>query len=263
MMINKLNTIIKSILELGMKYCNSYKDSKRLILSNQVCFLFLSASFIYIFIFYYLNAYHLSILIFGFVLIYGFIFYLNYKNKFELSRLLLIMTINCGVYVFGALCGEKSGIQFMVFPLLLLPFILSESQQKLIKTIFTVCPVFIFILLNNVNHTNVFDIIISESLYPILYSSVMLTSFFILLMLIRFYNDLSQWGIQTLHQVLKHYPLTQREIEIVSEVMSGKTNADIASRLFIEECTVKLHLKNIFKKLNVKRKTELMAFVIQ
>ena len=50
----------------------------------------------------------------------------------------------------------------------------------------------------------------------------------------------------------------KREIEIVSEVMEGKSNSEIAETLYIEESTVKIHLKHIFKKLNVKRKTELM-----
>jgi LuxR family transcriptional regulator of csgAB operon len=45
--------------------------------------------------------------------------------------------------------------------------------------------------------------------------------------------------------------LTLRELEILSTVTSGATNLQIAERLFISRHTVKTHLYNIFKKINV------------
>ena len=48
-------------------------------------------------------------------------------------------------------------------------------------------------------------------------------------------------------------------MEIILEVLKGKNNKDAGLSLFIEESTVKNHLKSIFKKLNVKSRTELMA----
>ena len=53
-------------------------------------------------------------------------------------------------------------------------------------------------------------------------------------------------------------PLTAREQEIVQWVIQGMRNKEIASRLKISEKTVKTHLSNIFRKLNVSRRVELL-----
>lgn len=53
--------------------------------------------------------------------------------------------------------------------------------------------------------------------------------------------------------------LTQREREVVSRVQHGMTNKEIASDLKISLETVKWHLKAIFKKLNVRNRTEVVS----
>ncbi len=45
--------------------------------------------------------------------------------------------------------------------------------------------------------------------------------------------------------------LTQRELEILSMVVSGATNEEIAARICISPHTVKTHIYNIFKKISV------------
>lgn len=45
--------------------------------------------------------------------------------------------------------------------------------------------------------------------------------------------------------------LSQREIEVLREVASGHTNAEIAERLHISQATVKTHLLHIYDKLGV------------
>jgi len=45
---------------------------------------------------------------------------------------------------------------------------------------------------------------------------------------------------------------TQRELEILQLVVSGRTNKAIAAEIFISEKTVEFHLNNIFTKLNVR-----------
>ncbi|MBA2498954.1 MAG: response regulator transcription factor [Chitinophagaceae bacterium] len=51
--------------------------------------------------------------------------------------------------------------------------------------------------------------------------------------------------------VIKDFKLTKREIVVLKLISMGCSNRQIAARLFISEQTVKKHLKNIFKKLNV------------
>jgi DNA-binding NarL/FixJ family response regulator len=51
-------------------------------------------------------------------------------------------------------------------------------------------------------------------------------------------------------------PLTKRELEILSLVAEGHTNADMARMLWVTEQTVKFHLSNIYRKLGVANRTE-------
>jgi DNA-binding NarL/FixJ family response regulator len=50
-------------------------------------------------------------------------------------------------------------------------------------------------------------------------------------------------------------PLTAREVEILTLVARGATNGDVARRLWVTEQTVKFHLRNIYRKLNVTNRT--------
>ena len=52
--------------------------------------------------------------------------------------------------------------------------------------------------------------------------------------------------------------LTSREKEIALAVAEGKSNRDIASQFKISERTVKAHLTNIFKKLQIKDRVGLV-----
>jgi DNA-binding NarL/FixJ family response regulator len=54
--------------------------------------------------------------------------------------------------------------------------------------------------------------------------------------------------------------LTPREIEVVSMVAKGFSNKEIGSHLCIAEGTVKIHLHNIYEKLNINRRAELVRF---
>ena len=52
--------------------------------------------------------------------------------------------------------------------------------------------------------------------------------------------------------------LTPREIEVVRMVAKGRANKEIASELFIAEGTVKIHLHNIYEKLKINRRADLV-----
>lgn len=64
-------------------------------------------------------------------------------------------------------------------------------------------------------------------------------------------------------RLVEQYRLSRREAQVVLQCSEGLTNAEIGSRLFIQEETVKFHLRNIFIKIGVKRRTELMALLFR
>jgi len=60
----------------------------------------------------------------------------------------------------------------------------------------------------------------------------------------------------------KTFGLTPREMEIISAIVAGFTNKDIAQQYSISEQTVKHHLTNIFDKLGVSNRLELALFAV-
>ena len=50
--------------------------------------------------------------------------------------------------------------------------------------------------------------------------------------------------------------LTKRELEILRLVAEGRSNAQVAKKLWVTEQTVKFHLSNIYRKLDVANRTE-------
>lgn len=60
----------------------------------------------------------------------------------------------------------------------------------------------------------------------------------------------------------KANPLSQREMEILKLVAKGHTNKEISNMIFISEYTVKNHLKNITKKLDIKNRVQLTRYAI-
>jgi DNA-binding NarL/FixJ family response regulator len=60
----------------------------------------------------------------------------------------------------------------------------------------------------------------------------------------------------------KTYGLTPRELEVVSCIVEGCSNRDIAKQFNISEETVKRHLSNVFDKTGVSTRLELALFAI-
>lgn len=57
--------------------------------------------------------------------------------------------------------------------------------------------------------------------------------------------------------------LTPREQDVLRSLIKGSTNKEIANELFISEKTVKSHLNQVFKKLNVSRRLEAILSAIK
>jgi two-component system nitrate/nitrite response regulator NarL len=58
------------------------------------------------------------------------------------------------------------------------------------------------------------------------------------------------------------FGLTRREAQIIGALIDGQTNKDIARTFGISECTVKHHLTNVYDKLGVYNRVELVLFAM-
>ncbi len=54
-------------------------------------------------------------------------------------------------------------------------------------------------------------------------------------------------------------PLSGREIEVLEWIEAGLSNREIARKLFISESTVKTHINHIYRKLDVRSRTQAIA----
>ena len=57
--------------------------------------------------------------------------------------------------------------------------------------------------------------------------------------------------------------LSAREIEVLRLIGRGMSNAEIARELYLSEKTVKNHLTNIFRKIQVSDRTQAVLFAIK
>lgn len=64
-----------------------------------------------------------------------------------------------------------------------------------------------------------------------------------------------------LQNLASKYSLTPREIEVLHLITQGEKNVDICDKLYISSSTLKKHINNIYKKLHVKSKIELLNLI--
>ena len=78
--------------------------------------------------------------------------------------------------------------------------------------------------------------------------------------LVQYLRNLMQTTNEETKQ--KKFGLTPRELEIVSAIVAGYANREVAEYFKISEDTVKHHLSNIFDKLGVSTRLELALFAV-
>jgi DNA-binding CsgD family transcriptional regulator len=69
-------------------------------------------------------------------------------------------------------------------------------------------------------------------------------------------------GARMLRDVLIQKGLSNRESEVAELVTKGMSNKEVANQLFVTEKTVKFHLTNIYKKMNVKSRAQLIVWCL-
>jgi DNA-binding NarL/FixJ family response regulator len=76
-------------------------------------------------------------------------------------------------------------------------------------------------------------------------------------------RTLRSLGVRTWRRAATGSPLTVREEEVARLVAAGVTNREVAARLFLSPKTVERHLVNLFRKLEVRNRTELAARLVE
>lgn len=64
-----------------------------------------------------------------------------------------------------------------------------------------------------------------------------------------------------LKKIGEKYVLSRREVEVLAEILDGRTNSEISEHLSISISTVKKHVYNIFNKICVNSRSQLLNLV--
>ena len=70
-------------------------------------------------------------------------------------------------------------------------------------------------------------------------------------------------SIELVKRLMTENRLSKREAQVALKCAEGLSNADIGQKLFIQQETVKFHLRNIFVKFGIRKRTELMVRLLR
>ena len=79
------------------------------------------------------------------------------------------------------------------------------------------------------------------------------------------YPELSQNydGFQLINEKVAFHYLSSSELRVISRVRDGWKNKQIADKLNLSECTIKSHLTNTYRKLDIDNRTQLATLAMQ
>lgn len=252
-----------SIFYSGTKYATDMAQSKKIVLCNQIIVLMASLTFVESIIYVCLGLYEGAFFTCLLCFLYGFCFYFNRRGYIKFTRVLLLVLLNGAIFIISSSLGYQFGMQYVYFLAMVIPLIIFDNKQYISKVIFVGSSFVCFLVLDFVGYGLFYPLSIPVEFEKAFYLLVILASgaslVGICLMVMSLYGEKQQ----ELQQFLKSSNLTTREIEIVAKIIEGYSNKVIGELLYIEESTVKRHVKHIFQKLNVKKRTELMAFALK
>ncbi|MGL1891639.1 MAG: LuxR C-terminal-related transcriptional regulator [Spirochaetaceae bacterium] len=229
-------------------------------------------------LFYVLSSMHLVLIFFNLYFRYN--IESSFNPDFILKIAVMISRIRIVFYIafVHSLSGSNKHkiLHYSILTLVTVGSIISSTITTLIAVIyFFIFLVYLFVEkdeINNKNHILIkyFLIISSITLIPFildlfeelgLFMNLLNLDFFpfclIALGIIFVVTILRNNKITKLSYKIDKKLVTNRESEIIENILQGLTNKNIAEKLFISESTVKKHINSIFRKLQIKSRWEL------
>ena len=212
----------------------------------------------YAIFFHVINKPFLSLIIGIISILFTTCYFLNKQGNGLISRLSFILIVNVAL-IFFSFDFPFAGFQYILFALLPVTLIFFEQKNVNIQIILMILQGISFIglewMIFKLTHT------LPTNIEKKLYYSILINCFLIIICSFIFHRNISNHYRFILSNLLKAYGVTERELEIISYIIDAKSNKEISSQLYIEESTVKKHISNIFSKLNVKSRVQLISKV--
>ena len=86
-------------------------------------------------------------------------------------------------------------------------------------------------------------------------------SVFILILIFKYYSNIILNKVEVNDYFIRKYKISQREAEIINQLLKGHSYKKISGDNFISLSTVKSHVSNIYKKIDIKSRHELFTIV--
>ena len=110
-------------------------------------------------------------------------------------------------------------------------------------------------ILENIPYTRPFFSLLAVDFYPVF---ILCIGLLFLYWMLKFSSSEDSIDMAVTGLPLESLPVTNREREVISLILEGKTNTDISEQLCISESTVKKHINSIFRKLSISSRWELL-----
>ena len=257
-----INFIIRPFLHIGIRHATSFQSSKRIILTNALAILYIllplpdTLFFIWYKFDYFIVLIPLTFAVFATAI------YLNSIGKQQLSGFFLIVNLSLSVFFYGLVFGRDAGFQYVFFPLMATPSVVFGKENKWFLIASMALIGCLFVGMEFFQYPFFFHKELTITQSWLMRMGLIIDSLLIICVIVYFHLQISNHIDLVLHHFLSINQLTFRESEIAVEVAQGKPNKVIATQLFIEESTVKAHLKNIYRKLNIKSRNELISLMM-
>ena len=256
----RLKAIITKIFKLG--YCSKLSVSKNqaIILSNQLYMVFLIIISPYLIILPLINLPLLSVGVAIIVLLIISSFLLNKLQNYVLSKWLFIFNILIGAFCFSAIFEGAANIQLIYFVVIIsgISIFQTKTEQFIAVCLSLIC----YYLLELTNYLFFFHAQLSHTHMIIMRYSVTAFIFISLILVIIYLHKNSVPYQKRRINLASKITLSPRETQVLNIILKGKNAKEISTILFIEEGTVRNHIKNIYQKLDVKSKEQLFALFL-
>jgi DNA-binding CsgD family transcriptional regulator len=256
-----MQSFLTKLSSIGLRKELSLEDKKRIVLSNKLFFIYSFLITPHI-LFYLILGIPLISMVAAYGVVSGIVcLYLNSKEFYTASRILFVLSISLPIFICSNLLGPQSGVQYACFAIMISSFVLFSDEEKRFRYAFLLLHTVTYFSLEIFGYDFLYRIEISSGVLESIRLFIIASLFLIVVFTMRSYHDVVHRCKLSLSWMKQYCAITDRETDIVTLLLEGKSNKDIAQELFVEEGTIKKHLQSIFKKFQVKSRAELIALL--
>ncbi len=209
--------MIETLLNLGIVHELSESRARRVFLTNKFAFILALLEFPYIIIFRLLDLPLFSFVILPLVLTNMVCIFLNYKQRYAMSRALFIITAHVAAFMYSLFLGFETGIPNLFFPFIGISILIVEPDNK-IGQWFGVLLSFVCFFLLLFNHAYFFYVptLLNPLYLFVIQCSAALTVFMLTYFFLRFYFQANIMSEKKLKKAYDIAQIRQKEMETLS-----------------------------------------------